>query len=460
MAILDAKLDENWSTILASPFGGGFRGLFLLDITDPEASHGNLFRWEVNSETLQGGEPVFSRMGYILNAPKVVRFQIPDGAGQGFHEKWVLIVGNGVHSQDYTDTKDPGGSDPGYTNVMGKASVFFIDLDSGELITEILLDNGYVDQNLSKEPAYNHLNDANGVTSVAAVDSDQNTFIDYVYGADLKGNIWRINYEYNAGDDPNDDIAYLKSKLVSAFTSNGKPQSIFTAEGPESSLDADTVVQPITAELTVTTAPASGGINVGETLYFGTGQYFDTAHIRGNTSENIQTMYAIWDKGQWDSASSPDEIDKSDDLVEQTLTEIGNDRVISNTSINYSGGELGWYIDLPAYGERIIRKPIGVFDDVTFFSQVPSSTDSCEPGSNGWQMDVSRDNASPAFLGASIGVKQVGEVFHDPVYVQLSDGTIVSPVIDITGDIRSPVIVSETRIPVEFLRTSWRKLLY
>lgn len=428
LSIVDARINgtnnDQWGTALVSPFGAGFKGLFALNVTDPRPNNtSNRFLWE-NNATSAG----FGAMGYILNSPKVVRVKTSGGV-----EKWYTIVGNGVHSEDNTSG----------SSVIGKAVVYVIDLTSGNLVQSIELDQA---------DTYSRLSEGNGVTSVATIDIDADTYVDRVYAADLKGQIWRLNYN-------------PVSELFSPSHSSGSiPQPIFKAR------DASGFVQAITAELTVTGPPRSSGLTEGEMIFVGTGQYFDFSHLLDDISSKTQSMYAIWDRGGWNSSSSP--LLRSH-LQEQSIVTTAGTRTFSNVGVNYTGTgssqDLGWFMDLPAYGERIVRKAVGLFEHMGFFSQSPlSQLDPCLEGNNAWSMIARRDTAdelddgTPTPIG---GRQQSNQTIQDPIFVQLSNGQLVSAVIDTShsnpSDPNSPPGVSTPYvIQKRYRQAAWKRIQF
>ncbi len=468
LSIVDARLKNGstleWATVLASPLGAGHKGLFLLDVTSPrlglDALRSNLFKWEINNTTEVSGTEVFKRMGFIINSPKIVRFRIPD-ANNNSHDKWVLITGNGVHSKF---------SDQGKT-IIGAATVLIIDLDTGELITELVVDNGFVGQiqSTTGTASYEKFTNGNGITSIAAVDVDINTYIDRLYAADLKGNLWRFDYDDN-GTILSDDAAYINANLKVAYeTSGGLPGPIFTASGGEHPNPyIDSFPQPITAELTVTTAPASSEVREGEMVFFGTGQYFDFTHLLDDVNNKVQSMYAFWDRGGWNNSSTPK---TRLNLQEQTIAETTVDgkevRVMSiANSIDYTT-KLGWFMDMPTRGERITRKSVGLFEHMAIFTQSPvSNIDPCVEGIDGWSMIAKKDTATPLAVtivsDEGITTKILGNKYsdnsvHDPIFVELSDGQFVAPVIiDAVGS--TPTILNTTHIQKDYSRASWKRL--
>lgn len=466
-SVVDARVEDGsdleWATVLGSPLGAGHKGLFLLDITEPKDGtsdlRSDLFKWEIDNKTQNNSVSVFNRMGYIINPPKIVRFKIPE-ANNKFHEKWVLITGNGIHSKF---------EDQGKT-IYGAASVMVIDLDSGELITELVVDNGFVDQldTSSGTASYSKFTDGNGLTSVAAVDTEANTYINRLYAADLKGNLWRFNYDDN-GTLTSDDAAYIKANLNVAYeTSGGIPGPIFTATGGEHPKPySGSFIQPITAELTVTAAPAASGVRTGEMVFFGTGQFFDFVHLLDDVNDKVQTMYAFWDQGNWDSSSSPKtRADLQEQVIVQNTVDGEQVRTLpSANTIDYAT-QLGWYMDMPERGERITRKSVGLFEHMAFFTQSPVSGDPCVEGIDGWSMIAKKDTATPIAVTlaagdgsttSDLGRKHTGDSIHDPIFVELSDGQFVAPVvIDAAGE--TPTVEHTVQIQKDYSRASWKRL--
>ncbi|HUX19252.1 MAG TPA: hypothetical protein VMV63_08715, partial [Acidithiobacillus sp.] len=126
---------------------------------------------------------------------------------------------------------------------------------------------------------------------------------------------------------------------------------------------------------------------------FGTGQWL----FSSDTTDNLtQSLYGVWDVNQTYPGTMTTPITRTS-LVQQTLSTTTasnttggttyNTRTSTSNPVTYSsapGGKMGWYIDLPITGERVIVNPLLVFGDVIFTSYVPgtTSTDPCT-SSNG-----------------------------------------------------------------------------
>ena len=84
----DAKLDDDWLTVLAGGLGAVGKGLFALDITNPDLS-GETASTGTDAKILR--ERTGSSLGYICGRPRVAL--LPDG-------NWYVISGNSFGSDD------------------------------------------------------------------------------------------------------------------------------------------------------------------------------------------------------------------------------------------------------------------------------------------------------------------------------------------------------------------------
>ena len=132
--------------------------------------------------------------------------------------------------------------------------------------------------------------------------------------------------------------------------------------------------------------------------------------------------------------------------------------------IDYTS-KLGWYMDLPEPGERITRKSVNLFEHMAFFTQSPASSDRCVEGVDGWSMIAKKDAATPIAVTLAtgnsttsyLGHKHTGDSIHDPIFVELSDGQLVAPVV-IDGDDGTPGIEHVIHIQKDYSRASWKRL--
>jgi len=314
-------------------------------------------------------EATYEQMGHITDRPSVIRVGT---SGSPETYQWMVITGNGIHSTD------------------GDAVFFMIDLDDGSKVDEIVLDD----------------TGDNGIVSNTAVDIDGDDLVDRVYLSDIKGNIWRLDW-----DDSSDTF-------VSEYSNGGDPVPFFTAT--DSTLGTG---QPITAAVEVTRFPGESGSLM---IHFGTGKFYDIEDREIDTTyEPVRTFYGVVDRG--DSTGGSYTAMTKSYLQEQTITEnTGGDlRTVSSNTVDYSSA-FGWYIDLPTGGERVIYEAIAIKDRILFTTIVPtdpSVVDPCIPSVSGWLMEVD------AFNGGSpetvvFDTNNDGN-FDDSDVVALTDGSTV-----------------------------------
>ncbi len=196
-SVSDIKFGSTWHTVLVGGLGGGGRGLFALDVTDPsafsESTPTNTVLWEFDSSD-------DADLGLTYSQPTIMRLNNGEPG---------VIVGNG-----YNNT----GS--------GESALFVLDAETGGVIRKIRTGIGSVGT-------------PNGLSTPAVVDIDGNGTADYVYAGDLRGNVWKFDLSSSS-----------ESSWNIAFT--GQP--LFTAR------DSGSVAQPITTSVEVSRHPSGGVI--------------------------------------------------------------------------------------------------------------------------------------------------------------------------------------------------------
>lgn len=338
--VSDVYIKSDWRTVLVSGLGGGGRGLFALNITNPdnftEANAASIAMWEFTNAN-------DADLGYTVAKPVIALAEMPDpNDNSKIIDKWVAISGNGY------------GSD------SGLAALFILDLDTK--VNWIEGDNG----NYKKITDTNLTNTDNGLFSPAAVDTDGNGKVDRVYAGDLLGNLWVFNLKTNTS-----------RILFTAKDKNGK-------------------AQPITSKPSVTVHPtqATTGSNRPNMLVmFGTGSYLTSGDL---SNSDDQSFYAVWDDGSSNLARDslvPQSFDQGVDAkltIEARLTD-------KEIDVNYTTKK-GWYLDLDSMGsnpsERVVSSPT-VRDGIVFFITYIPSTDACKGGGESWFMTLKSNNGGP-----------------------------------------------------------------
>ncbi len=259
LSLVDGNMDvqsvyfgTTWYRVLAGSMGGGAKGLYALNITNPDISDiksSSVINWEYGElesklyQKAQGIASPKSNIGNILAKPAIIQLQ---------DNTWVAIVGNGYNSES------------------NKAAVIIINLETGEPIQELVLDTANT---------YSDSTKANGLgplyfTSYPDKPRDKSNQYDRAYAGDLQGNLWVFDLE---GSDASTGIKVINKK---SGDTSGTP--LFTAK------DSAGKRQPITVYPLAVRHP----LNYGYLIHFGTGALFAPDDL---SSKQENSIYAIWD---------------------------------------------------------------------------------------------------------------------------------------------------------------------
>jgi len=351
------------------------------------------------------------------------------------HAEWVVIFGNGYNSEN------------------SSAVLVILDPTTGDLLKSI--DTG--------------VTNCNGLSSPALVDVNSDNMVDYVYAGDLKGNLWKFDL---TSTDYNDwGVAFGDDKNLDGtidFDDGDEPHALFQAVG-------DTGPQPITTQPDVM-FHCGHPDRPGYMVVFGTGKYMGESDI---TNVETQSLYGIWDFGD-DSEDEefPGEFTRiggadrlqvfnplsgvTRTLLKQTATDYavtaGSEeltvRVLSDNDPDWKitttpdGGsscgdyssstepcdpecttcdadplvDVGWFLDLPDAGERVINDiliRVGILYSTTFVPtedpcggegySFPMFTDPCTGGNLGTVvLDINGDNIINSADQITIGTDAEG----------------------------------------------------
>ena len=124
----------------------------------------------------------------------------------------------------------------------------------------------------------------------------------------------------------------------------------------------------------MTTTPVLGKVSGSRVIFVGTGKYLETADL---STTQVQTQYAIEDNEATTTLVNPRAT-----LVNQTITNAGATRNVSNSVVNFYTGR-GWYVDFPDSGERVNIDSKLIQGTLLVPTIVPSNT-VCSPGGYGW----------------------------------------------------------------------------
>lgn len=334
---------------LVATLGRGGKGLFGLKVTNPGSFGNTDVLWEYMSATDRD-------LGHMLGRPVIAKMK---------NDEWAVIVGNGYNSTD------------------GKAVLYVINLKTGALISKI--DTGVAGDNGLATPGV--LLDTDGKAKT-------------VYSGDLKGNVWK----FDVSGSTTSTWVVSHSAVVGTST---VPAPFYTAKYGSGTA---TVVQPITAPITMAVNDVSGTPNYGKQfIYFGTGSDFQASD---STSTTTQTWYGLIDESavitdrtnlvprsitSTGSLTVTSTITLSDGST-STLTELRPVRVFGTATTGDMTGKSGFYLDLPGSGERIVTSSnyYKLAEPVLLASSLIPTVDACEPGGRGYL------NAINAFTGARL----------------------------------------------------------
>ena len=332
---LDA--DNKWRTVAIGSLGAGGKGYYALDISDPDPTTTDLLTGSAN--TFSGSTdtaPVLwekvTGMGYVMNAVSYTQIKI------GEDIKRVALLNNGYDS----------GQLP---------SVHIIDPVTGTSYKTITVpDDSSCIADLTTYKANN------GLSAIAPFSSSSDGITDILYAGDLKGSLWSF------------DLSDSKKE-------NWNATCIFQAQTDTAGV---TVNQPITAAPRLGMAPGNNGTMV----YFGTGKF-----IENKDKENLtqQSFYALWDKKETTTSL----IAKSN-LQKQTInqTTVDGKTTRALTTETWSADtQLGWYFDFPGTAERMINRPLLLWDELYLTTLIPDTT-GCGSGCKSWHMRVNALDAT------------------------------------------------------------------
>ena len=331
--------------LLVGGLGKGGKGYYCLDIANvtavpPYAT----VKWEFTTAD-------DADMGYSYGRPLIFR-TLKNG--------WVVVFGNG------------------YNSSSGEAILYVLDVKTGEVLHKF-------------ETGAGDCNGFVGDAFVTDVNFDGNG--DFVYAGDLKGNMWKFDLR---GDNDKGEwrSAYMNGTVPEPLTRVGRP---------------------------ITTAPDvmmhCRNDLAGYIVVFGTGQYVNEADF--NTVQT-ESLYGIWDwqeaweilakekgagdgkflglvqKGSTDSSGRAIAALSNAEQVllgQQAVLDTDQYIYVSDHPINYwkpsktsaadeTLNHVGWYFDLPATGERLIRNPIIRDGTVVAIGSIPVQTPCSSGGSS------------------------------------------------------------------------------
>jgi len=361
--------DRNWHTVLVGTLGSGGRGIFALDVTDPDTftSTGvwDPYLWEFGNQD-------DAHFGFSHGQPVILALN---------NGKFGVLIGNGPRSTSNDET-----------GMMSQLFILNIDGPTGpdgEWIKDV--DYIRIATDESDLGAFR-----NAAFSPTGVDLDGNGTVDRVYIGDMGSAIWAFDLSSND-----------KKKWKVDF--GGAPLFQGQIETDEAGIDAKEPTQPFTAAPLVTLAPAEvieamnnrssaakgSGLTIraggdfhknGLMVYVGSGTFVKDGD---RALDSMQSFYAVHDRGVGALGNENLVLQK---FVEHSYSE---ERRITDETIKVDYNEdYGWYLNLPEKGERVIASAKKYGELVMFTSMIPDAS-VCGGSGHGWEMMVMGATGGP-----------------------------------------------------------------
>ena len=342
--VADVYFDNSWRTVLLGSLGAGGRSVFALDVTKPDKPK---LLWEFSHAD-------DSAMGVSIPQPTIARLH----SGQ-----WAALIPNG-----YNSSAGP--------------TLFALDIQTGEQIAKLTA---------PIEP--DEFEAGNGLSNIRTADMNNDGIVDYVYGGDLQGNVWRFDL-YNVPQENFNKCSSNCDLIRNAYQVSFNGQPLYVAK------DANGQPQPITAAPILLRHPTS----IGHLVVVGTGRFLGFEDK--NTPFKRESLYGIWDRQTSGLPGFAKELSRSD-LQAQTLSahtmQIAEAtravRLVTENPVQwYKPGtenihddnnvdRWGWRLDLStgttATGERMVNT-MRMYGEGLIFSTITPNADPCSAGLDGF----------------------------------------------------------------------------
>jgi type IV pilus assembly protein PilY1 len=394
-----------WRTVLVGGTGGGGKGVFALDVTNPSAFDAGKVMWEFT----QADD---ADMGNVVGRPQILKMRT-SATGVTATYKWFALVGSGVNNY-VADSA-------GVFSTTGNPALFLLDL-SKPVGTAWSLNTNYYKISLPYNPL--SATKATGLINFKATLGTSRE-VSQIFMGDLLGNMWKLDFSLLGKDDwTMTKLSPFKKGATAPFI----PYPLYTAK------DAAGNVQPIVM------APSIGFGPTPDTSYvvFGTGKYLEASD---KSSTTRQSVYMVYDNG---SASG----DTLNGGATRESAISGRKRLSPGTAVAATGvvsvpaftlgraavdddatQRSGWFFDFPTTGERQISNATLVGNKAIFGSLIPATSGaaaSCSVAEGGGnQYEVTIANGKGTSVKSTVGIQGeplVGEITGATTYT-VSDST-------------------------------------
>lgn len=376
----------DWKTVLVSGTGGGGRGVFALDVTDPSAFSASKVMWEFTT----ADDPDFD-LGFVVGKPQILKMRTSAPTATTPTYKWFAVFASGVNNY-VSDSA-------GRFSSTGKPALYLLDLAKPVGTAWTAGTNYYkisfpVNATLAQTVAP-------GMINFEAAPGTQRE-VTQIFAGDLHGNMWKLDFRAFGAADWN--LAKL-SPFNKGTSASPVPYPLYQAK------DTAGNVQPISIAPTLVAAPRG---NNNTYVAFGTGKYLE-ADDRGSTSQN--SFYVVYDNGSATPDSNPvgagaisgrarlqaGTVNATTGAIDVAAFTWG--RAASDTDTTQRSG---WYFDYGTTGERQISGALLNGDTLIFGSLIPGSTSGTNTcgvtGGSGNEYRLNVDSGDGVFRVSTVGI--------------------------------------------------------
>jgi type IV pilus assembly protein PilY1 len=392
---------SDWRTLLVGGLNKGGYGYYALDVSAgppaTEAAAAANVLWEFPNSATAG--QVVADLGFTFGKPIIAKT-----ADQG----WVVLVTSGYNN---SRTVNVGGVN--FTG-DGVGHLFVLNAQTGALIKDIPTGVG-------NNASPSGLAAISGYVESADVDNT----VTQVYGGDMNGNVWR----FDLTGAPN---AWHVRRLATLVDGAGNAQPVTTAPELTSIIENNQVFRFV---------------------YVGTGRYLGDSDV---VSVATQTMYGLID----DRTAAPTINPLRANLQQQTLVLQGNIRTATANTFDLTGPNLkrGWYVDLPARGERVNTDPQLALGTLVFTSNIPSGQVCVPGGSSFFNLLDYRTGGALAYGNLGWSSVSLGNALASrPVLIRLPSGEVRALIRKSDGTTITQAVPTPAGAPA-IRRISWREL--
>jgi type IV pilus assembly protein PilY1 len=344
-----------WRSYLVGATRTGGNGLYILDVSNPDAMG--------VADVI--GEFTHPDLGATFSKPEIAKMN---------NGKWAAIFGNGYNNEGDGEAK---------------LFILYLDADFSDGLTE------GIEYKILTTRSVALLDDTvNGLSSPTIADLDGDFVVDRIYAGDVQGNMWAFN------------VSGADTSWGSAYGTTAEPLPLFSGCFPIACVASSRQAITTSPQIQLHPSKRSSTTSPNVLVYFGTGQFIA---VGDDTDKTLQSFYAVWDTGE--GASGNGDLDRGD-LNEQvfgydtatSLFTITADNVTYSAEKDDTDGGFGWYVDLNGdttagrfTGGRVVINPV-LLGEIIFFSVTSPEVDefSCTPAGDSYLVGLDSLNGSEA----------------------------------------------------------------